>query len=223
MPFPSNPTDGQQAVLNGILYEYDSINDTWTRVVTNINFVTASFVGTNNSTNTKTGTIIVSGGAGIAGNLYANNVYSNGWFYASNGLPISFSGVSSDQFARDTANSAAANTVITQGVDLTQNTNITIIQGVDLTQNTRITAVEIFAQAAFDQANTGGGGGSTLDQYARDTANSASNLAQSAYNYANTIPMGGGGGPYIITGAQYVDYGWVQQAPSVVQFDYGTI
>jgi len=160
MPFPSNPIDGQQAVLNGILYEYDSINDTWTRVVTNINFVTASFVGTNNSTNTQSGTIIVSGGAGIAGNLYANSIYSDGWFYAANGLPISFSA---------------------------------------------------------------GGGGSSLDQFARDTANSASNLAQSAYNYANTIPLGGGGGPYIITGAQYVDYGWLHQPPSVVQFDFGTI
>lgn len=82
----------------------------------------------------------------------------------------------------------------------------------------------VLAQAAFDYANTIPiGGGSSLDQYARDTANSATNLAQSAYNYANTIPIGGGGGPYIITGAQYVDYGWVQQTPSIVQFDYGTI
>ena len=83
-------------------------------------------------------------------------------------------GSSTDQFARNTANSASSNTVVIQGVDLTQNTNITfatgvsqgaynqanvtvgvdntqnsnitIIQGVDLTQNTRI-------QAAFDRAN----------------------------------------------------------------------
>jgi hypothetical protein len=31
------------------------------------------------------------------------------------------------------------------------------------------------------------GGGGTLDQFARDTANSATTLAQSAYDYANTI------------------------------------
>jgi hypothetical protein len=36
------------------------------------------------------------------------------------------------------------------------------------------------------QTPTGGGGGTT-DQFARDTANSATTLAQNAYNYANTI------------------------------------
>lgn len=60
------------------------------------------------------------------------------------------------QGAYNTANSASANTIITQGVDATQNTRlnsietvdvaqnsaITIIQGVDLTQNTRLNSIE---------------------------------------------------------------------------------
>lgn len=64
--------------------------------------------------------------------------------------------------------SARANTIITQGVDATQNTrlnavetintnqntSISIIQGVDLTQNTTITAVNNYANAAFAKANT---------------------------------------------------------------------
>jgi len=42
-----------------------------------------------------------------------------------------------------------------QGVDLAQNSAISIIQGVDLGQNTTITAVNQFAQAAYNKANTG--------------------------------------------------------------------
>jgi hypothetical protein len=41
----------------------------------------------------------------------------------------------------------------------------------------------ILAQAAFNTANTGGGG--TTDQFARDTANTSSILAQAAFNTAN--------------------------------------
>ena len=65
---------------------------------------------------------------------------------------------------------------VTIGVDATQNNLITIIQGVDATQNIAI-------QAAFDKANTGSGGGSGIDQYARDTANSAARYA----NTDNTV------------------------------------
>lgn len=176
MSFPSSPSNGQQATVNGILYQYDSTNNSWTRITTNINFVTASFTGTNNSANTQSGTIVVSGGAGIAGNVYANSIYANGLYYASNGLPISFSTSPIDQFARDTANSAQANTVILAGVDAVQNTyitnalglaasaqllanaasaNIAYTQGVDVWQNNQITYVNTFAQSAYNKANSG--------------------------------------------------------------------
>lgn len=86
------------------------------------------------------------------------------------------------------------------------------------------------AQAAFDEANAA----YSLASSASSTASSASStasaayttacnatvLAQAAYNQANT---GGGGGPYIITGANYVDYGWVYQSAGPVQFNYGTL
>ena len=35
MSFPSNPTNGQTANVNGITYEYTSSNNTWTRLLTN--------------------------------------------------------------------------------------------------------------------------------------------------------------------------------------------
>ena len=86
------------------------------------------------------------------------------------------------QAAFNAANAASSNTIVIQGVDTTQNTNITIAtnaataafaqanatagglttanaritvaEGVDLTQNTNITNTDTKAQAAFDKANT---------------------------------------------------------------------
>ena len=76
MSFPSSPVNGQQATINGVTYQYDTANNAWTRIISTINFVSATFTGTNTSTNTQTGTIIVAGGAGIAGNVYANSIYA---------------------------------------------------------------------------------------------------------------------------------------------------
>ena len=58
----------------------------------------------------------------------------------------------------------------------------------------------------------------TVAGEAFDKANSANVLAQAAFDKANT-----GAGTYTITGAQYVDYGWVPQTPGPILFDYGTI
>ena len=86
-------------------------------------------------------------------------------------------------------------------------------------------SANVLAQAAFDYANTIITGSS--DSWARDEANAAYNqantgtvLAQSAFDKANT---GSSGSITIITGGQYVDYGWVDETPAPVLFDYGTI
>jgi hypothetical protein len=70
-------------------------------------------------------------------------------------------GVVIDTLARTTSNTATNNITILQGVNTSQNvrldysnTTITIIQGVDTTQNTRITNVENTATAAYAKANT---------------------------------------------------------------------
>ena len=44
------------------------------------------------STSCTTGALIVTGGVGISGNVYAANVYTNGLYYAANGQPISTGG-----------------------------------------------------------------------------------------------------------------------------------
>ena len=83
------------------------------------------------STSNTTGALIVQGGLGITGNLYAGNVVVTG---SGNGIT----------FVDGTRQTTAYNA----GVDTAQNTSITLIQGVDTSQNTRI-------DAAFNKANTG--------------------------------------------------------------------
>ena len=51
------------------------------------------------------------------------------------------------------ANSVAANTIVTQGVDVTQNSRITIIEGVNTSQNTNITSTDGKMQSAYNKAN----------------------------------------------------------------------
>jgi hypothetical protein len=92
------------------------------------------------------------------------------------------------------------------------------------------TVARTSAQAAFNQANSAyslasSASSSASDAYslastAYSSACNATVLAQAAYNQANT---GGGGGPYIITGANYIDYGWIGWTPGPVQFSYGTL
>lgn len=101
---------------------------------------------------------------------------------------------STDQYARDTANTSVANTVIIQGVDLTQNTNITAVNTYATSGYGQANIATTLAQAAFDKANNS----ISADQYARDTANasfikanSATLLAQAAFDRANTSSSSG--------------------------------
>ncbi len=98
-------------------------------------------------------------------NIYATSAYG----HANAAFDKANTGITADQYARDTANSAVANTIYTQGVDLTQNTNITYATTFAGSAYDKANSTGVLAQAAFDKANTG----ITSDQYARDTANSA--------------------------------------------------
>jgi len=123
-------------------------------------------IGANTSATTSnsntTGELVVFGGVGVTGNIYvggtsagSNGIYTDILRYAANGLPWVMGsgggggGTSIDQAARDTANSASANTFIIQGVDASQNVRldfsnaaITIIQGTDTSQNARMVIIE---------------------------------------------------------------------------------
>ena len=70
MSFPSNPIDGQTAIVNGITYVYNASNKSFTRVAQNVTATTTlSVTGTTPATSTATGALTVAGGVGIGGIL----------------------------------------------------------------------------------------------------------------------------------------------------------
>ena len=97
-------------------------------------------------------------------------------FYQANSATITAGGgAGTDQWVRDTANSAVANTIVTQGVDAWQNTQITAVNG--------------YATSAHNTAN--GANGMAVGAY--NAANGANGLAGGAYNKANNaLPLTGG-------------------------------
>ncbi len=90
-----------------------------------------------------------------------------------------------DTYARTTANTAIANTIILQNVNNTQNTRLNSIETVNGTQNTRIDSIE------------------TVNGTQNNNITFATSLAQSAYDYANTRYSSSGGqisGNVVISG-----------------------
>ena len=76
MSFPTSPTNNQRAVVNGIVYNYNSTKGAWIKFGTTAPTLTAgNIIITSNvaSTSTGSGAIVVSGGVGISGALYIAN------------------------------------------------------------------------------------------------------------------------------------------------------
>jgi hypothetical protein len=86
-----------------------------------------------------------------------------------------------DQYARDTANTASANTVYLQTINDTQNTNITSINTYSFSSYSKANSAATLSQSAYDTVNSV----SILTQSSYDKVNSVSILTQSAYNTAN--------------------------------------
>jgi len=71
MSLPTSPTNNQTTVLNGITYQYNSANSSWTRVPGVITATTNLIIsGTTPATSTNTGALQVYGGVGIGGALW---------------------------------------------------------------------------------------------------------------------------------------------------------
>ena len=114
MAFPSSPSNGQSATVNGIVYNYASATNSWVRKssplanlsVTNTitsggNIVAAA---TTVSTTATTGALVVKGGVGVAGNVYADRLYTaTGMFWAGNGAVISTGGAGTFTYTAGTS------------------------------------------------------------------------------------------------------------------------
>ena len=92
MGFPSSPINGQQVVVNNITYVYNNTKTAWSRLSTpGVPLSANSLVLTspNVSISTTSGALIVTGGAGIGGNLHADRYYThNGLYWANNNESI---------------------------------------------------------------------------------------------------------------------------------------
>ena len=86
--FPSNPTNAQQVIANGIVYVYNSSKTAWVRNATtgaNLTANSLTITSTVDSISPSTGALTVAGGAGIFGTVAADKVWS-----ANNGLGTNF-------------------------------------------------------------------------------------------------------------------------------------
>jgi hypothetical protein len=86
------------------------------------------------ATSNITGALVVSGGVGIAGNVYAAAIYSNGILVdTSNANTV---------YIKAGLDSANANIAILFGTDVSQNNRMSIIEGTDVSQNARMAIIE---------------------------------------------------------------------------------
>ena len=105
--------------------------------------------GVNNTQNTNITSV----------NTYASNAYdkansANVLAQAAFDKANTSAAGSVDQYARDTANTAASNITIIQGVNTTQNTNITSVNTIASSAYDKANSANVLAQAAFNVANT---------------------------------------------------------------------
>jgi hypothetical protein len=73
MPFPIGPSNNQQTTVNGITYIYNSTKNAWLKASTtgaNLTASSLSITSGTQSTSSSSGALIVTGGAGISGNLF---------------------------------------------------------------------------------------------------------------------------------------------------------
>jgi hypothetical protein len=186
MTYSQLPFNGQTKIINGVSYVYTSANNSWTVGTsvpssTEIVYADTVYVTSTNGINffdgTKQTTAVALDSWVRSHANAAYNTANASFAKANTGVTLAQAaydfannlsgGTAQDGFARNIANTAAANTIYTQGVDITQNTNITnlnsqitILNGINLTQNNDINTATTLAQSAYNigvAANTAAG------------------------------------------------------------------
>jgi hypothetical protein len=203
MAFPLSPANNQTALVNGIVYQWNNTLGVWKRNGS-LTSITAGQILLNSaqqSTTNGSGSLIVSGGAGITGNVYTGGIFITG---AANGITFADGSTQTtgatgiDQTARTTANNASSNTIVIQGVDTAQNTRMTLIEGINTDQNTRITIAEGVDVgqntriSIIEGVDTAQNTRMTIADGVNTTQNTnitaANTKAQAAFDKANTAP-----------------------------------
>jgi len=198
MAFPLSPANNQTALVNGIVYQWNTTLGVWKRngSVTSINVGQVLLTSAQTSITNGSGSLIVAGGAGISGNIYSGGIYITG---SANGITFSdstfqntaFTGTAIDLTARNTGNSsyihanaafAAANSAASSSTDTFARTQA---NASFVTAN----SASSYANGAFAAANTADQRAVTSGAYANaafGVANSSSSYANGAFVAANT-------------------------------------
>jgi hypothetical protein len=172
------PINGESKIINGVSYVYTAANNRWTVGVSvpyseEIVYSDSLFISGNGITFSDGSVQTTATALDVWVRAHANAAFSRAnsanilaqaaYTQANTGTTLAQAafnvannvsgGTAQDGFARNVANTAAANTIYTQGVDATQNNSISILQSVNTTQNTNITLSTNLAQSAFNVAN----------------------------------------------------------------------
>jgi hypothetical protein len=231
MPFPLSPANNQTALVNGIVYQWNSTLGTWKRngSINSASIGQLLLSSAQRSTTNGSGTLIVSGGAGITGNVYAGGIYITG---SANGITFADGSVQTSAGASAATGAAAftqANAAFAQANAANSLANSAYGQANAAFAQanaafTQANAANQYANSAFAKANTVAtdlsnftslfsgievtqntriSNAETQTQAAFDKANSANVLAQAAFNTANTKFNTSGGtitGDTVVTG-----------------------
>jgi hypothetical protein len=158
------PINGESKIINGVSYVYTAANNSWKVGVSvpyseEIVYSDSLFISGNGITFSDGSVQTTATALDVWVRSHANAAFSranSGTTLAQAAFNVANNvsgGTAQDGFARNVANTAAANTIYTQGVDDAQNTRLTIIESINTTQNTNITIVNNAVQSAFNQAN----------------------------------------------------------------------
>jgi hypothetical protein len=231
MAFPLSPANNQTALVNGIVYQWNVTLGVWKRngSVNSIEVGQLLLNSAQRSTTNGSGTLIVSGGAGITGNVYSGGIYitgsANGITFADGSVQTSAgaSAATGDAaFAQANASNQLANSAFAQAN--AANSLAGSAYGQANAAFTQANAANQYANSAFAKANTVANdlanfsslfagieatqntrisNAESQTQLAFDKANSANVLAQAAFNTANTKFNTSGGtitGDTVVTG-----------------------
>ena len=231
MAFPLSPANNQTALVNGIVYQWNNTLGAWKRngSVNSIEVGQLLLNSAQQSTTNGSGTLIVSGGAGITGNVYSGGIFITG---SANGITFADGSVQTSAGASAATGAAA----FTQANAANQLANSAFAQanaanslagsayGQANAAFNQANAANQYANSAFAKANTVATdlanfsslfagievtqntritNAETQTQAAFDKANSANVLAQAAFNAANTKFSSSGGtitGDTVVTG-----------------------
>ena len=231
MAFPLSPANNQTALVNGIVYQWNGALGVWKRngSVNSIEVGQLLLNSAQRSTTNGSGTLIVSGGAGITGNVYTGGLYITG---AANGITFVDGSVQTSAgasaatgdaaFAQANASNQLANSAFAQAN--AANSLAGSAYGQANAAFAQANAANQYANSAFAKANTVASdlanfsslfagieatqntrisNAESQTQLAFDKANSANVLAQAAFNTANTKFNTSGGtitGDTVVTG-----------------------